>query len=53
MNRVLITGASSGIGQQLALDYARDGWDVLACGRDEQRLNALTAAFPTIRHDSL
>ncbi|MCU1788034.1 SDR family NAD(P)-dependent oxidoreductase [Pectobacterium polaris] len=49
MNRVLITGASSGIGQQLALDYARDGWDVLACGRDEQRLNALTAAFPTIR----
>ncbi|MBN3196533.1 SDR family NAD(P)-dependent oxidoreductase [Pectobacterium versatile] len=49
MKRVLITGASSGIGQQLALDYARDGWDVLACGRDEQRLNALTAAFPTIR----
>ncbi|MBW5892842.1 SDR family NAD(P)-dependent oxidoreductase [Pectobacterium polaris] len=48
MNRVLITGASSGIGQQLALDYARDGWDVLACGRDEQRLNALTADFPTI-----
>ncbi|MBN3079784.1 SDR family NAD(P)-dependent oxidoreductase [Pectobacterium polaris] len=49
MKRVLITGASSGIGQQLALDYARDGCDVLACGRDEQRLNALTAAFPTIR----
>ncbi|GBO48677.1 serine 3-dehydrogenase [Pectobacterium versatile] len=49
MKRVLITGASSGIGQQLALDYARDGWDVLACGRDEQRLNALTAAFPAIR----
>ncbi|MFJ5452407.1 SDR family NAD(P)-dependent oxidoreductase [Pectobacterium jejuense] len=49
MKRVLITGASSGIGQQLALDYARDGWDVLACGRDEQRLNALTATFPTIR----
>ncbi|KGA42099.1 short-chain dehydrogenase [Pectobacterium odoriferum] len=49
MKRVLITGASSGIGQQLALDYARDGWDVLACGRDEQRLSALTAAFPAIR----
>ncbi|MDY4373563.1 SDR family NAD(P)-dependent oxidoreductase [Pectobacterium carotovorum] len=49
MKRVLITGASSGIGQQLALDYARDGWDVLACGRDEQRLHALTTAFPTIR----
>ncbi|WCG84852.1 SDR family NAD(P)-dependent oxidoreductase [Pectobacterium sp. A5351] len=49
MKHVLITGASSGIGQQLALDYARDGWDVLACGRDGQRLHALTAAFPTIR----
>lgn len=49
MKRVLITGASSGIGQQLALDYARDGWDVLACGRDKQRLHALTTAFPTIR----
>ncbi|KHT29603.1 SDR family NAD(P)-dependent oxidoreductase [Pectobacterium carotovorum] len=49
MKRVLITGASSGIGQQLALDYAKGGWDVLACGRDEQRLNALTATFPTIR----
>ncbi|MCE9729988.1 SDR family NAD(P)-dependent oxidoreductase [Pectobacterium sp. IFB5596] len=49
MKRVLITGASSGIGQQLALDYARDGWDVLACGRDEQRLRALTTAFPALR----
>ncbi|MDC9817863.1 SDR family NAD(P)-dependent oxidoreductase [Pectobacterium polonicum] len=49
MKSVLITGASSGIGQQLALDYARDGWDVLACGRDEQRLHALTAAFPALR----
>lgn len=49
MKHVLITGASSGIGQQLALDYARDGWNVLACGRDEARLRALTTAFPTIR----
>ncbi|MEQ9885926.1 SDR family NAD(P)-dependent oxidoreductase [Pectobacterium zantedeschiae] len=48
MKRVLITGASSGIGKQLALDYARDGWDVLACGRDEQRLHALTVSFPTL-----
>ncbi|RYC39715.1 SDR family NAD(P)-dependent oxidoreductase [Pectobacterium zantedeschiae] len=49
MKRVLITGASSGIGKQLALDYARDGWDVLACGRDEKRLHALTVSFPTLR----
>ena len=26
MRRVLITGASSGIGQQLAQDYADEGW---------------------------
>ncbi len=43
MARVLITGASSGIGAQLAQDYARQGWHVFACGRDEARLNALQA----------
>ncbi|WON78066.1 SDR family NAD(P)-dependent oxidoreductase [Serratia sp. UGAL515B_01] len=41
MQRVLITGASSGIGQQLALDYAAQGWQVIACGRNETRLAAL------------
>ncbi|CZF84211.1 SDR family NAD(P)-dependent oxidoreductase [Grimontia marina] len=34
MKRVLITGATSGIGLQLAKDYAGDGWDVTACGRN-------------------
>ncbi|QUG76552.1 SDR family NAD(P)-dependent oxidoreductase [Erwinia sp. E602] len=48
MNRVLITGASSGIGHQLALDYAADGWQVTACGRDAQRLATLTARHPGI-----
>lgn len=38
MNGVLITGATSGIGRQLASDYARAGWTVIACGRNEQRL---------------
>lgn len=33
MKRVLITGATSGIGFQLACDYAADGWTVYACGR--------------------
>ena len=36
--RVLITGASSGIGQQLANDYFAEDWEVIACGRDSARL---------------
>ncbi|OEE77328.1 short-chain dehydrogenase [Enterovibrio norvegicus FF-162] len=39
MKRVLITGASSGIGLQLAKDYANDGWHVVACGRNVEQLN--------------
>jgi len=39
MKRVLITGASSGIGLQLARDYAISGWLVTACGRDQQKLD--------------
>lgn len=49
MRSVLITGASSGIGKQLAQDYATDGWDVLACGRDSEKLDAVAAASPQIR----
>jgi short-subunit dehydrogenase len=38
---VLITGATSGIGERLALDYAFEGWDVYACGRNKTKLKAL------------
>ncbi|HAC33163.1 MAG TPA: short-chain dehydrogenase, partial [Gammaproteobacteria bacterium] len=38
MSCVLITGASSGIGLQLAIDYAASGWQVIACGRDQDKL---------------
>jgi NAD(P)-dependent dehydrogenase (short-subunit alcohol dehydrogenase family) len=38
MKSVLITGASSGIGKQLARDYRHEGWRVIACGRDHTRL---------------
>lgn len=41
MKRVLITGASSGIGEQLAKDYAQQGWQVYACGRNAQKLAAM------------
>lgn len=41
---VLITGASSGIGLQLANDYLERGWKVYACGRNQQGLAQLTGA---------
>lgn len=39
-NHVLITGASSGIGEALAIYYAKHGIKLLSiCGRNEERLN--------------
>lgn len=46
MNTVIITGASSGIGLQLAKDYADQGWDVIACGRDADKLATELQDFP-------
>lgn len=37
--KTLITGASSGIGYELAKLYGKHGWHVYACGRNEQALN--------------
>ncbi len=41
MKHVVITGATSGIGEQLARDYARQGWQVTACGRNQDKLAAM------------
>lgn len=41
MTKILITGASSGIGQALALKCAQAGWHVIACGRDASKLAEL------------
>lgn len=38
MNTVLVTGASSGIGAAIAIEFAEAGWNVMAAGRDEGRL---------------
>lgn len=46
--RVLITGATSGIGKELALKYAQAGNNVIACGRNEDKLNQLKQQNPSI-----
>ncbi|QGM96463.1 SDR family NAD(P)-dependent oxidoreductase [Methylocystis parvus] len=42
--RLLITGASSGIGRALAIAYARDGASLYLLGRDQKRLDATAEA---------
>lgn len=54
MKTVLITGATSGIGRQLALDYATDGWQVVACGRNISalaELEQLSTHISTLQFD--
>lgn len=54
MKRILITGATSGIGEALALHAAAQGHAVIACGRNEEKLNELSsvARIETIRFDA-
>lgn len=42
--RVLITGATSGLGREMALQLARRGWQVAVTGRRENRLKEVAAA---------
>jgi short-subunit dehydrogenase len=48
--KVLITGATSGIGEQLALDYLRGGHDVFCCGRKISALSKLEKDHPDAAH---
>jgi NAD(P)-dependent dehydrogenase (short-subunit alcohol dehydrogenase family) len=40
---VLVTGASRGLGLELARQYAADGWEVIACARTPESAEALAA----------
>ncbi len=48
MSSVLITGATSGIGRQLAEDYAKKGWQVIACGRNQEILIQLGQRYSNL-----
>lgn len=48
--KVIVTGASSGIGRATAERFAREGWDVCVTARREDRLHKLVAGMGTGNH---
>lgn len=46
--KIMITGATSGIGKALAIRYAKQGHDVIACGRNTDKLQALVDEYPQL-----
>jgi len=50
MALAIITGGSRGLGRALALDLARDGWDVVLDGRDADALGQAAAAIGPRAH---
>lgn len=51
--RVLVTGASSGIGRALAEEAARLGWATILVGRDAPRLQEVALGLPGMGHEVL
>ncbi len=48
--KVVVTGASSGIGYATAQRFAREGWDVCVTARRAKSLQDLVATFPPGQH---
>ena len=45
----LVTGGGSGIGANVAISLAKDGWDVVIAGRRKEVLDELVAQNPSLR----
>lgn len=48
--KIVVTGASSGIGAATALRFAQEGWDVCVTARREKELRELVGRFPSGEH---
>jgi NAD(P)-dependent dehydrogenase (short-subunit alcohol dehydrogenase family) len=49
MKTTIVTGASSGIGAAIARAFAKAGYNVMAAGRDNGRLESVASEHPNIR----
>ena len=48
--KVVVTGASSGIGRATATRFGAEGWDVCVMARRESELDAVLAGLPSGEH---
>lgn len=46
MKRIVIIGASSGIGRRVAIDFAKMGWKVAIAARREEKLKETATVYP-------
>jgi len=49
----IVTGASKGIGREIALRFAREGARIVVCGRDADRVDAVVSEVRALQVDAL
>ena len=50
--RILITGATSGLGKFMALKYAKHGGTIIGIGRDKVKINSLESELKAINNNN-